>query len=259
MRKPLAPTMTFRRALPAIHKLAKAELSLLSDILDYAEPLQEKLKIQDTDHHKIGALLYGRILTNCQAAIALAEFGMSPQAQILQRAALEALFILGAISKDKNAATEYIATFHINRKSFIEKAEKQKAKGKLEAEDIYLSRLKAEVEKSISEENAKEIKVYRWAEKADMLDFYVMAYSVLSGPVHTSMYDLEKQIRIEDGIVQGIQNEADTEQSKQIFVTTAQIIIMTLEKLFLIYGIDSDDTYKMLDQHCRTISETQAA
>lgn len=136
--------------------------------------------------------LFMRALTNFQGAIVLAERGMMPQSRVLARTTIEGLFILCAISKKEKYATEFVYDDHKSRLAFLNKFRKFHG-GKL-PEDVDVKEVEAlesELKEEVKVSEIRKKSTEQWAKDADMHDWYLSAYALLSQSVHSKVKDLE--------------------------------------------------------------------
>lgn len=144
------------------------------------------------------ATLYLRINSSFQAIVILAERGLIPQAKVILRSILEALFTLCALSKKIELCDIYIQADQKKRLKQLNKLRLLKSGLPPEAKESEIQKLEQELKKDVEEKGIKLLNVEQWAKEAGQHDIYLSAYTVLCDPVHTNVKDLERYLVLDE-------------------------------------------------------------
>jgi hypothetical protein len=216
----------------AIRSRHSESFSVLASINRFAQELQYKLDVKpDNVQSIVCGTLYARTLSTYQAAIIVAERGMIPQARMLLRCLLESLFSLVAISKSTELAKKFINADERQRLKMFNKVQSWKADNLREiAKQSTTDVTKESIEQAIKEKNAKSISVEQMAIKAGLHDWYLTAYAVFSGSVHTSVRDLETHLVLDkDRNIISLTNEPSEEGLDRLLLTAAEAMLHALK------------------------------
>jgi hypothetical protein len=145
-------------------------------------------------HELLLASLYLRTLHNYEAAIVLAERGMVTQGRVMGRAMLDSLFPLAAIAKDHEFAFTYAHNHLLQQVKYFRKAKKLSTVRIPELDDAKNRARVEELKKEITEKGVKEITTKELADRAELADWYLTAYALLSGTIHARAGDLEEYL-----------------------------------------------------------------
>lgn len=142
------------------------------------------------------AALFVRIVETYQAAILLLERSMVTQARMLLRTLLDALFSMAAICRHPELVNSYVAQHYASVLKALEAAQRWKQKtlrgGRLDPPKI--AKLIALNKAKLKATPAKTLKVWQWAEKADLSDFYNAFYVENSSAVHSDCWALNNHV-----------------------------------------------------------------
>lgn len=232
-----------------LHELARR-------LNQFAVRKQYELEIhRDSPRQVLVAALFARTLQNAQAAILLLELGMRSQAEAMVRVAMESLFTFGAIAKDDQYHLAYVRADAESRRKLSEKV-KQWDPSLLNAMTTRtdVERLRQMAIDDLANQHGGSASAYEAAKSADLLGWYLSAYSILSGPIHTSVRDLEEAHICFDasGEVSAIRAEPTTNGMTAPFVATTEILMQLLRvaENFLSLQIS-----EFLDQQHRELGE----
>jgi hypothetical protein len=120
--------------------------------------------------------------------------GLDAPGRILLRAAMESLFKLKAVERDRNVVNAILAGDDLHRKGLLKKY-KRIDDPELQAELDRIGELKSPAADSFKEWGVTPLTVEQMAEKADMTKLYLSTYPVLSDAAHAGIRDLERQHR----------------------------------------------------------------
>jgi|GEM_PF-6995208 len=143
----------------------------------------------------IVAALFVRIVETYQSLIILLERGMVAQGRMLVRTLLDALFSMTAIAKTPSLKEAYMAQ-HYDAVIKALKAAKRWKQPSLQGRVVpaKLDELIAHNKAKMDEMKTKPLKVYEWAKKADLDNYYNVFYVENSSAVHSDMWALNDQI-----------------------------------------------------------------
>lgn len=173
------------------------------DLCEEYNGFAHKLVYEFKPHNKdvrelLVATLYIRSLTNFQGFVVLAERGMLPEARVMLRCLMEALFALRALTKHPELANDYIEQDKRYRLKLLHKIENSSESVRSMANPDELKRLKDSLQSEVSSGDIKEIKTESLAIKAGLADLYNTGYSVLSLSVHSHPRDLERYFDVDE-------------------------------------------------------------
>lgn len=139
--------------------------------------------------------LFVRIVETYQGIIMLLEQGMVPQAKMLIRALLEALFSMVAMGKHPELINSYTAQHYlsvIHGLNAVKRWKQPALQGILDAtkidEHIAINDAK------LKETSANKLTARDWAVKAELSDFYDVFYIENSSAVHSDMWALNDHV-----------------------------------------------------------------
>ncbi len=179
-----------------IREVHAAVFSLADEVNRYCQSAMYQL----SPHNKLKqevlvSTLFIRVLCNYQASILLAERGMIPQSKVLARVTIEALFKLCAISKSEKYTDEFILDDYRSRLNYLNKFRELHG-GALppDVDKEEVESLEQELRDEISNGEVKNKTTVQWSKDADMHDWYLSVYPVLSESVHTKVKGLEEYL-----------------------------------------------------------------
>jgi hypothetical protein len=135
-----------------------------------------------------------RCLSHYQASIILCQRGMIPDARIVARALIEAMFILVAISKKPHLAVQYAQEDEFQRLKAIKKYHQLHGAPPPGWSERQMADFEAEVKKTIDAKSLKSRLTEDWAREADMHSWYLSPYFDLSESVHVKSRDISVHI-----------------------------------------------------------------
>lgn len=143
----------------------------------------------------IASALFIRIVETYQAILLLLQMGMVAQARMLVRTGLDALFSMAAIARDPDLTKSYVAQHYDSVIKALKAAKRWKQetlRGQLSTEKI--DELIAQNEAELKSTKCDKLKVWQWAEKAGLEDYYSVLYVENSSAVHSDMWALNDQL-----------------------------------------------------------------
>lgn len=173
--------------------------ALAGEVNKYCQSAMYTFEVHNKDKQEVlVSTLYIRALNNYQAAILLAERGLMPQSRVLVRAMIEALFSLCAIAKSEKYANEFILEDQRNRLRFLNKYRQLHGGLPPDVNREEVEALQQELQEDIKTSEIKKKSTEQWSIDAEMHDWYLTAYSVLSESVHSKVKDLERYLVLND-------------------------------------------------------------
>jgi hypothetical protein len=220
------------------HRAGHAEwFSLCENLNEFAQHVMLSFKPLRSDRRlTVVAAVFSRVVSHFQATILLTERGMLLEARVVARAALEATFIVGALLKDKKFVDDYAKDHEVRCRKTITSLLKHNDQ-ELNAIGTTRERLQRDlerVEKIISEEGIKELKVRETARRAQMDRHYESLYDLLCSTVHTRVKDLERGVIMDAGgwpdqIKWGPDSNPDA--ISEVFLATCDIMFIALRAM----------------------------
>jgi hypothetical protein len=198
----------------------------------------------DVHNRAIGELLlatlYLRILHTFEGTILMAERGMLTQGRMLARSMLEAVFPLVAIAKDPATAGEYVEDHKLQKLKFFRKAQ-QLGSGMLEElEDPETKKLAEELKDEVDSLGLKGLRTEDLAKKAGLHNWYLTAYAVLSGTVHSRVGDLEEYLVLgENEQIKEFDWGPRDKGLEKLIMTVAEAMLIAIEHVRAICKIDA--------------------
>ena len=145
-------------------------------------------------HEMLLATLYLRTLHNYQGTILMAERGMMAQGRIMARSILDSVFPLVAIAKDQEFAATYAENHTLQQVKYFRKVQKLTTARLPDVDAPENLARAAELQEQIDAKGIKHISTESIAERAGLGEWYLTAYSLLSGTVHARAGDLEEYL-----------------------------------------------------------------
>ena len=171
------------------------------------------------------AVLFARTLASTQAAVILLEHGLVAQARTVLRSAMEGLFQLAAITRDRNVVDQILEA-HEAEKIKI-RANASKWMGTVSLETLLAQDVSGETQ--AKEKAPRSISVFCMAKKAGLEAWYYSAYRALSWSVHAAASDLQRHLVVDDGgVIESIQNEPEIEDQPFCWDIVGRIQIIAL-------------------------------
>lgn len=203
------------------------------------------------------AALMTRIVETYQGVIIMLERGMTSQARMLVRSQLEALFQMAAMVKDPNLYDSYAAKHYLSTIVALKAAKRWKQKslqGRLSKEKI--DELISKNETRLKETKANSLKIFQWAEKAELSDFYNVFYVENSSAIHSDMWALDDHVS--DDREHGLQvNFGPNDFGLYHILRTAISVMITAIKSFSVaQGIKIGEAIKNLHDRALDLDQT---
>lgn len=185
------------------------------------------------------AVLFMRVLGHAQAVYMMAVRGMPVQTRVMMRVFMEGIFLLCACAKSEDFADEYLDSDQAQRLRFFKKMKELEKAGDFLPDAVASAtpEVRAEIEASIAEVDARELTVRATAEKAGLLPWYLSVYALFSNSVHTNVRDLESHLQTAGDQLQ-FSNHPDLSQTATNLDSTTDMLLIALETTSAFFGMD---------------------
>jgi hypothetical protein len=147
---------------------------------------------------------------------------------------LEALFALGAITEKPEYVQSLIATHEADKRTVADRMLRWQDPGLQQEVAKRISKVELEALKA---SKAKSMNTFDLAAAADMEDWYLSLYSLLSFPAHGALSDLARHIEIAaDGTIEGLKNEPEFDDQEAPWSYAIEIQIKAVEKVAAVFN-----------------------
>lgn len=203
--------------------LARIGLQLLSSV-----------EIQvNSQRHVVAASLWARCIEHYEAVIVLAGKGLNVPAEVALRALIEALITLAAVVKSDEALDLYVKEDFVHRRALTRKLR--------QVEDPDFARhvdpaLEAELDRTIKETGARKLTLDFLAQKAEMIDWYLIVYPLLSLAAHAKVRDLERYLTTDGAELQGFSFKRSDADLMGTFTTAGIAIVLASDQVEAVFG-----------------------
>ena len=203
------------------------------------------------------ATLYLRIKSSFQAVVILSERGMIPQAKVVLRSILEALFTLCALSKKAELCDIYMQADQIKKLKQINKFRMLKSGLPEKAKESEILKLQQELKDDIEKRKIKSFSAEQWAKEAELHDIYLSAYTVLCDPVHTSVKELEKYLVLDDDEIKELKWGPDTDDLEIVLSANIEFMLVSLKATCGLFKIGEEKTINNLHDRLKVLIDNR--
>ena len=202
-----------------------------------AVDLQHELQIHV---HKLdevlGAVLYARTLAFAQSCVILLEHGMPVQGKTVLRAGLESLFQLAALAKDIAIAPTLLASHDADRRTLADRIKRWRDPALRASIDSQLS--EADLS-AMAAGTGKPVNIYELAKLAEMEDWYLTMYTLLSFAAHSKVSDLDRHVVVgDDGEPIEFQNEPVTTDQASVWAWGVEVQLAAMRSVAAIFSLE---------------------
>jgi len=196
--------------------------------------LLRSIEIQvDSRRHIVTASLWARCLEHYEAVIVLAGKGLNVPAEVALRALIEVLLTLAAVVKDNDVLESYIKEDFVHRRNLTRKLR--------QVQDPAFARhvdpaLEAELDRMIQETGARKLTLEFLAHKADMIEWYLIVYPLLSVAAHTKVRDLERYLTTKNAELLGFSFKRCDAELMGTFTTAGLAFILASDQVEAVFG-----------------------
>ena len=211
------------------------------ELNDFAYKINSHTKIhKDNGLEVIGSSLHIKILNGFQATVILSKRGLDVEAKIITRTILEALFVLKSITENPEEVITLVNTDKKNRENLLKLIFEKDSKNiygdiKARLDTDMLEELKRENK----DEGVDEVKIYQWAQKADLEVYHKYAYTHLNSYVHTDIRNLERYLQLDENRnIIGIDCIPSSKDIKVTLFTASNVLLFSLNCMCKIFSFD---------------------
>lgn len=188
----------------------------------------------------LAAAHFARLLASVQASVIVLERGMISQSKALLRMALESLFALEALHLKPEIAADLARTHEVDKRVVADRMLRWKSP---ELRAAVSASISDDELKSLSSSKAREVKTFELARDADMTDWYLSLYAVLSFPVHGAVSDLTAHLETDsDGNIVALKNEPEVDGQEPPWAYASEIIIKATESFASVFSLAAVST-----------------
>jgi len=234
--------------------------NLCKELNEYAHATMWKIQISNEYLPEIlPACAYVRVLSNFQSIVILAEFGLLNEAKIVLRSLVEGMFLMVAITRNKDYSTKIIEQDTLERERTCKAIRRNIIAGIFKSEkptideiEQQLKDIKREIEdKSIKKINKRDLSI-----AANLESYYDTVYHLLSGTVHINPRDLEQYLDLtEERKIKEIKWGPEEEEIEDILFTAVETLIFVLESISNMFDIKLDGNWEDIYKKYREFGE----
>lgn len=200
------------------------------------------------------ATLLPRLLTAFQACVLVSERGLSAEATLLARKAIEVTFRIVAVAKSPDIADKYIRSDEVNRRDALAKLKALTTVTHTPEETETILRLHAETSERVKTEGIHAPTTRDFAVAAGLLDYYNTAYAYYSQSVHASVRDLEDTLEKDaDGDAVAINYGPDFDSAGRTLTTVCESVLISLEAAFDLFHQERPIGLRLLRRKVETL------
>ncbi|GLQ52488.1 DUF5677 domain-containing protein [Dyella flava] len=228
---------------------------------DYALSIQRRLVVEPEDvQGLVVATFFSRTINSVQASVILLERGLSSQAKVVLRAAMESLFGLRACL-DSEFCERLVVADAVKRKKHFRKAEQLVQRGVVpDADGVLTEDSLAQIEADIAETNSRDLTTADIAKAAGLHDWYLGVYAMFSASVHTTVRDLTEYMLVGDnGEIAGLTNSPDLKASAGLLICSIEQMLMAATAAAAYFGFDHMGYWEREHEALRLLVEKEQA
>lgn len=253
-------SLNYRTGLKRLTENGEALTQLLLGLMETGWQLQYELEVDRSNLEKIHSVtLYARIINSVQASHLLAVYGLGPQSSNQCRVALECLFQLAALNKNKAIFSRLMRSNLQDQLSYIENVMQHMSQRKDAAAD-RLRDLEQEIKKLkdritlLQEKQIEQMsQVKAIAKEADMLSWYDLLYGRLSCDTHPTLVSLQEHLHISDGSeLSHFTNEPNFENFLSNTYCCIRVLCRAIQEIYI--AVDEHPS-EVLDQYIKKLDE----
>ncbi|MGZ8163566.1 MAG: DUF5677 domain-containing protein [Halobacteriota archaeon] len=191
---------------------------------------QHRIDIDRNDSRQmLGAAYFVRTLASSQAAILLLEHGLLAQARTMLRASLESLLPLGAIYRNPSVVPKLLQSHEADKRTIADRMMRWKSP---ELRGAIAGKISDDELKTLAASKAPSVNLFDLASAAEMEDWYLALYSLLSFSAHATITDLSNHlVTAADGDVEALKSEPEVDDQASSWGYAIQIQIKALQAL----------------------------
>lgn len=233
---------------------------LLLAIMETGWQLQYELEVDRSNLEQIHSVtLYARIVNSIQASHLLAVYGLGPQSSNQCRAALECLFQLAALNKNKAIFPRLMRSNMQEQLTHIENVRQHiSQQGNINASRLHdfdqeIEKLKGRIDTLQQMHIAQLSKVRQIAMEADMLPWYDTLYGRLSCDTHPTLVSLQEHLQVINGSeLSHFTNEPYFENFLSNTYCCVRVLCRAIQEIYI--AVDEPPS-EVLDQYIKKVDE----
>ncbi len=228
---------------------------------DHALSIQHRVVVAPEDMQGLViATFFSRTINSIQASVILIERGLSSQAKVVLRAAMESLFGLRACL-DEEFCERLVAADAVKSRKHFRKAEQLVQKGVIpDVNGVLTEDLLAQIEVDIAETNARDITTAEIAKAAGLHDWYLGMYAMFSASVHATVRDLREYMRVDGkGEFAALANVPDLEACAGLLICAIEQMLMASTAAAAYFGFDQVEYWEQEHEALRLLVEKEQA
>jgi len=189
----------------------------------------------------IGAA-YIRLLSSYQGSILMAERGMTNEMKVLSRNYLEMVFLICAISNNKEIARSFLLNDEIQRKKLLNKY-KNMDPSYVDINSLpEVNKVIEEVMNNIKTQKIAQMSVEILSKEAKLHNHYKSYYSILSLSVHPSARELQETFTWNDNNkIVSINYGSNDKDVEKILLTNCSCMLNTLNHINVVFPIKIEE------------------
>lgn len=165
---------------------------------------------------------------------------MPVQAKTLLRSGLETLFQLAALAQDTSVGPELVASHDADRKTLVDRMQRWQDPA-----------LRASIRSKVSEADfasmsngpGRPTNVYELAKRANMEDWYLTVYTLLSFAAHSKISDLSRHVVVDDnGEPTEFQNEPELTDQESVWSWIIEVKLLAMRSVAIIFSLGNHST-----------------
>jgi hypothetical protein len=217
----------FQSAFEQINALGEASLSLLASASVHDGDLREMLV----------SSLFARSLEHFNSVIHNSETGWLAPTQVALRALIESVFTLRAVATNDDVRERYLLEDDVQRLAMLRKLERAETPALRKHLDPDL---KQKLEETVAGNKIGALRTEFLAEKAGLLEWYLVVYSCLTGPAHSKIRDLQRYVQSSEPEPLEFALEPSDDDTLGLLSTAGNALLFAIETFQELFGVSID-------------------
>ena len=243
------------------HRKKNEEIfNLCEELNQYSHSTMWKMKVSNEYLPEIlSACAYVRVLSNFQSIVVLSEYGLLNEAKIILRSLVEGMFLMVAITKNKDFSTKIVEQDTLEREHTCKAIRRNIIAGIFKSGKPTIDEIEQQIKdikKETEEKNIKKINKRDLSIAADLENYYDTVYHLLSGTVHINPRDLEQYLDLtEERKIKEIKWGPEEEEIEDILFTAVETMVFVLESISNMFDIKLNGNWKEIYSKYRALGE----
>lgn len=198
------------------------------------------VKVHNKDPREIiVALLLTRATELYQSSILLLTKGMQTSAKVVIRGLLESVFSLRAVARHDEILKAYIECDETERLKMINKAKNNNSPNLELLKEAATNEFIASVRKTIDDKGIGRLSTEEFSKKAGMHDWYLTVYPMLSKTAHSTVRDLEDQLKINaNKEIKGLKYGPVDSEARNLLANASHCLVLGLTATAIVFEYD---------------------